>query len=114
MGHCLMMRKGETHTIPGQYNITVSASDTQGYLNTLIVQRGVLTVGGYTITEANTELQVDGSSLVITYKMTDSISSPRTVKVNGASIGKAGAAGDVLTTTITVQNGDTVTIEFTS
>lgn len=114
MGHCLFLRKGEVHTIPGKYELIVSASDSQGYLDTLIVQRGVLTVGGYTITGANTELQVDNPSLVITYKMTASISIPRTVKVNGTTIGTAGTAGDFLTTAITVQNGDTVTIEFTS
>lgn len=110
----MFLRKGETHTVPGRYNIIVSASDSAGYLNAVIVTSGVLTVGGNIITGANTELENVGSPLTITYKLTASLSKARTMKVNGTAIGTAGTAGDFLTTTITVQNGDTVTIEFTS
>lgn len=112
MGHCLFMRKGETHTIPGQYNITVTVSDAQGYLNTLIVQRGVLTVAGQEIKTERTELVVDNTAVIVAYKMTGSISTARTMKINGEAIGTIGTAGDSLTKTILVQNGDTIVIEF--
>lgn len=114
MGRCLFMRKGETHIAPGDKpcNIIVSVSDSSGYLDTLISLRGTLIVDGNTISGENTELTTKSKKIEITYTMTGSISSPRTVTVNGVVIGIAGSAGDSLSTTITVSEGDTVEIQF--
>ena len=98
----------------GNNSITVAVSDSAGYLNVIIGTSGVLTVGGHTITAANTELSGMNATIEITYRLTASLSKARTMKVNGTAIGTAGTAGDTLTTTIAVQNGDTITIEFTS
>lgn len=114
MGKVLFMRKGDTHTAPGDKpcNIIVSVTDTSGYLSTLIQQKGILSVDGNTITGENTELTTQSSKVAIIYTMTGSISSPRTVTVNGVVIGTAGSAGDSLSTTIDVSEGDTITIKF--
>ena len=114
MGRCLFMRKGSVHTAPGDKpcNIIVSVADIPGYLDVMINQKGTLTVDGNTITGANTELTTQSSKVSITYTMTGSISSPRTVTVNGVVIGIAGSAGDSLSTTIDVSEGDTITIIF--
>ena len=113
MGRCLFMRKGKTHTVPDtSCNIIVSVDDISGYLDVLINQRGILSVDGNAIVGANTELKTQSSEVSITYTMTGSISSPRTVTVNGVVIGTAGSAGDSLSTTIDVSDGDTITITF--
>ena len=113
MGKCLFMRKGETHTVPGKScNIIVSVNDIPGYLDVMINQKGILSVDGNTIVGANTEMTTKSSKVSITYTMTGSISSPRTVTVNGVVIGTAGSAGDSLSTTIDVSDGDTITIIF--
>ena len=113
MGKCLFMRKGETHTVPDtSCNIIVSVDDIPGYLDVIINQKGILSVDGNTIVGANTELKTQSSKVSITYTMTGSISSPRTVTVNGVVIGVAGSAGDSLSTTIDVSDGDTITIIF--
>ena len=113
MGKCLFMRKGETHTPPDtSCNIIVSVNDIPGYLDVMINQKGILSVDGNTIVGANTELKTRSSKVSITYTMTGSISSPRTVTVNGVVIGTAGSAGDSLSTTIDVSDGDTITITF--
>lgn len=113
MGHVLFLRKGSVHTEPGKRSIIVQASDTQGYLNAIINTNGVLTVGGYTITGANTEIEVN-RNVAITYKLTAGLSIARTMKVNESAIGSVGSAGDYLSTTVTVSNGDTVKIEFSA
>lgn len=116
MGRCLFMRKGETHAAPGDKpcNIIVSVTDTAGYLSTLINQIGILSVDGNTIAGENTELTTQSSKVAIIYTMTGSVSVPRTVTVNGVAIGTAGNAGDSLSTTIPVSEGDTITITFSA
>ena len=113
MGRCLFMRKGSVHTVPGKScNIIVSVTDIPGYLDVIIKQKGVLTVDGNTISGENTEMTTKSSEVSITYTMTGSISSSRTGTVNGVVIGTAGSAGDSLSTTIDVSDGDTITIIF--
>ena len=114
MGRCLFMRKGNFLKSPGDKscNIIVSVDDIPGYLDVMINQKGILSVDGNTIVGANTEMTTKSSKVSITYTMTGSISSSRTVTVNGVVIGTAGSAGDSLSTTIDVSDGDTITITF--
>ena len=58
----------------GNNSITVAVSDSAGYLNVIIGTSGVLTVGGHTITAANTELSGMNANIEITYRLTARLS----------------------------------------
>lgn len=96
----------------GQCNVTVKASDSGGYLSA-VLKECTLTVNGTQITAAETSLELNSSTVEIKATMASTLSKARAVSVNGTSLGSVQAAGSSVSTTIQVEDGDTINIVFT-
>ena len=103
---------GSNVPAPKTYIVTVKASDSGGYLSAVLAAC-TLTVAGTQITAAETSLELNSSSVEIVATMASTLSKARAVSVNGTSLGSVQAAGSSVSTTIEVEDGDTITIVFT-
>lgn len=94
-------------------NVSVSVTDAYGGVSALLASKGALTVGGVAVSTTAADITTVGSTVTIAYKLTGDIGAARNVTVNGTSIGSVNYAGDSVFTTITVSDGDTITVAFT-
>lgn len=92
------------------YTVHVTASDSA--LGSLL-NAGTLTVADETIKGETTTVITKKVSIEVSFILSRKVSIPRSVSVNGIDIGHVGAAGDSVSTTVSVSDGMTIAIEFT-
>lgn len=93
-------------------SVAVNSSDDLGYLNILIAESGSLTIGGVAITQAQQTISIPAGETGINYVCGKTLSKPRKLYVNGALIGTAASEGVVVSTSVNVDEGSTITIRF--
>lgn len=105
-----LVLKGTTN---GTVSVFVSVTDVYGGVSALLGTKGALTVGGSSVSVSGATITVAGSTATVEYKLTGDIGAARTVTVNGTAIGSVHYAGDSVSTTISVSDGDAITVAFT-
>lgn len=94
--------------------VHVSFSDAGGATDRFLGELGVLTVGGITISAAESDITLPAgtSTVTVEYKLTTALSNKRKVLVNGATVGNIQGENSPITTDIAVSDGDTITVRF--
>lgn len=92
------------------YTVYVTASDIS--LDSLL-KAGTLAVADETIKGETTTVITKKVSIEVSFILSRNVNVPRSVSVNGIDIGHVGAAGDSVSTTVSVSDGMTIAIEFT-
>ena len=93
--------------------IQVEATDGVGELEQLLTSLGTLTVTGQPVSEASASLSVHIGSAEVRYTLASDLTTPRTVTVNGVTVGTVSVAGDTVATVLSVTNGSHVAVDFT-
>lgn len=113
MGKVLYMRKGETHTLPAAMKtVTVNVTDSASAVSILLTTVGELTVGGTKITLASQAVELKTSTALVKYTLTSNISTPRTVVINGTTLGTISTKGASVSLNVPIVNGGTITVAF--
>lgn len=94
--------------------VVITVSDAAGELENLLETAGTLLVAGRVVTADNTSLVVTGGAAEVRYTLGVKLTTARTVTVNGATVGTVSAAGDSVSTTVSVNAGSVINIAFTS
>ena len=96
-----------------QKKVWTVVTDAYGGESALLSSKGALTIGETVIATTTEYVMVDGNAATIAYQLTGDIGAVRSVAVNGTTIGSVHYAGDSVSTTIAVSDGDTITVTFT-
>lgn len=99
--------------LDGKTTISVVVTDYAEEADTLLNSVGTLTVAGRNIEQVNAAVTVSVGNVTISYTLNSDIDKPRTVSVNGASVGAVSVSGDIATATFAVTSGSEITISFT-
>lgn len=94
--------------------VVITVSDSAGELESLLETAGTLLVAGRVVTADNTSLVVTGGTAEVRYTLGIKLAKARNVTVNGTKLGSVYAAGDTVSTGVSVSAGSVINIAFTS
>jgi hypothetical protein len=97
----------------GYLTIYVNTLDAVGDIAALLQYYGSLTVNGQKITAGNMCIAVAAGAVKVEYTLAAALPTARTVTANGTTMGKVSTAGQSVSTTLTVEDGGTVVVNFT-
>ena len=98
----------------GYITIYVGVTDSGGAIRDLLQGAGTLTVNGQRITSSGAKIAVATGAVQVVYTLASDLATARTVTANGVAMGTVSTAGQSVSGSVSVADGGTVTIAFTT